>query len=79
MLTQEGYYTVPSLDQLDLMADQKRGKCVVEGFTVVREGYGKIHFLGTTDVYGLNLDQLGTQFIHTYMHAYIHHMHVVSN
>ena len=28
------------------------GKCLVEGFTVGREGYGNIHYPGTTDITG---------------------------
>ena len=57
MLTQQDYYTIPSCEELDEMA--KDGHCVVEGFTIGRRGYGEIHFPDKTDVYGLNLDQLG--------------------
>lgn len=57
VLTKQDYYTVPSCDELDEIAED--GQCVVEGFTVERRGYGEIHFPGKTDVYGMNLDQLG--------------------
>ena len=47
----------PSINELnDRVAD---GTCLTCGFTVGREGYGEVTFLGETDVYGLNLDQIG--------------------
>ena len=36
--------------------------CMVQGFTVGRRGFGQVHFPGKTDVYGLNLDELGKFF-----------------
>ena len=52
------YYTVPPLDELDSLVEEG-GVCEVEGFTVGRTGYGEVHFPGNTNVYGLNIDQLG--------------------
>ena len=57
MLTQQDYYTIPSCDELDEMVDD--GRCVVDGFTIGRRGFGEIHFPDKTDVYGMDLDQLG--------------------
>lgn len=31
------------------------GKCLVEGFTIGREGYGNVHYPGTTDITGKHL------------------------
>ena len=39
------------------MVDDK-GNCNVDSFTVGREGYGNIFFPGTTNVAGLNLDEI---------------------
>ena len=57
VLTQQDYYTIPSIDELDDLVED--GCCVVTGFTVGRQGYGEIHFPDKTDVFGMNLDQLG--------------------
>ena len=59
VLTKQDYYTVPPCDELDEMVQD--GCCVVEGFTIGRWGFGEIHFPDKTDVYGMNLDQLGEQ------------------
>ena len=59
MLTKLDYYTVPPCDELDEMIQD--GCCEVEGFTIGRRGYGEIHFPDKTDVYGMNLDQLGEE------------------
>ncbi len=56
-----GYHIVPPLNELDSMA--KGSTCPVRNFTVCRDGYGEIHFPGITDVYGLNLGQIGESFI----------------
>ena len=57
ILTQPGYYTVPPLSELETMF--VGGRCEVKDFTVGREGYGKIRFLGMTEIVaGLNLDYL---------------------
>ena len=67
ILTKPGYFTIPPLDEIDTLVSG--GQCLVEGFTVGRNGFGRIHFPGTTDVYGLDLDTLGQLFsvqcIHT--------------
>ena len=57
VLTQQDYYTVPSLDELDDLVED--GRCEVEGFTIGRRGFGEIHFPDKTDVFGMNFDQLG--------------------
>ena len=57
ILTQTDCYTVPPLSELETTVSG--GHCVVENFTVGREGYGKVCFLGVTDVVGLDLDTLG--------------------
>jgi len=56
VLTREEYYTKPSL--LDLEELTSEGQCLVRDFTVGREGYGEVKFLGITDVYGLDLDKI---------------------
>ena len=59
-LSRPGYETVPSMEELRTMAeDQPSGELIVDDFTVEREGYGKVTFLGETNVYGLNLDEIG--------------------
>jgi len=56
-----GYYTIPSLDELTgLLTDA--GTCIVENFTVGREGYGNVFFPDSFDVAGLNLDDIGQCF-----------------
>ena len=57
-LTRTGYYTVPSLDELTEMMDEN-GDCLVDDFTIGREGYGSLFFPGTTNVVDLNLDEIG--------------------
>lgn len=57
ILTRPGYFTIPSLKQLATMIGPD-GRCVVDGFTVAREGYGNVYFPGRTDVTGLNLDEI---------------------
>uniref|UniRef100_A0A1L8DWH8 Nuclear pore complex protein Nup98-Nup96 n=1 Tax=Nyssomyia neivai TaxID=330878 RepID=A0A1L8DWH8_9DIPT len=56
ILRRAGYYTIPSLD--DLVKNIKDGKsCIVNNFTIGREGYGNVFFNEEMDVYGLNLDE----------------------
>ena len=31
----------------------ENGKCIVEGFTIGREGYGNVHYPGFTDITGI--------------------------
>ncbi|KAM7290406.1 nuclear pore complex protein Nup98-Nup96 [Ixodes scapularis] len=57
VLTRPGYFTVPSLEELAKLTGAD-GRCVVDGFTVAREGYGNAFFPGRTDVTGLNLDEI---------------------
>jgi len=54
-LKREGYYTKPSMCEL---STTKHCNCLIDGFTVGREGYGEITFLGLTDIQGLNLDEI---------------------
>lgn len=52
-----GYYTIPSLDELtSYMSDD--GSCVVDNFTVGRDGYGNVFFEDKFDVADLNLDEI---------------------
>uniref|UniRef100_A0A646QCP4 Nuclear pore complex protein Nup98-Nup96 n=1 Tax=Hemiscolopendra marginata TaxID=943146 RepID=A0A646QCP4_9MYRI len=57
VLNRPGYYTIPSLDELAQLVD-KNGNCIVENFTIGREGFGNIYFFGLTNVFGLNLDEI---------------------
>ena len=51
------YYTRPTIATLDRQVNENH--CIVRDFTVGREGYGEVKFLGNTDVYGMNLDEIG--------------------
>ena len=51
------YYTIPPLDELDSMSTDD--SCLVQNFTIGRKGYGEIHFPGRTDVFGMNLAEIG--------------------
>lgn len=57
VLSREGYYTIPSMEELAKMTDEE-GKCVVDGFTIGRRGYGSIYFEGLIDLTNLNLDEI---------------------
>ncbi len=57
-LRRVGYYTIPKLADLSMYVDESTGSCLVENFTVGREGYGNIFFPGVTNVSGLNLDEI---------------------
>ncbi|XP_064636233.1 nuclear pore complex protein Nup98-Nup96-like isoform X2 [Lineus longissimus] len=57
VLRRPGYYTIPSMDELAVTTDQN-GDCIVEDFTVGREGYGSVFYAGITNVAGLNLDEI---------------------
>jgi hypothetical protein len=58
VLHRVGYYTIPSLDEIVChMHDD--GSCVVDNFTVGREGYGNVFFPDSFDVADLNLDEIG--------------------
>lgn len=54
-----GYSTIPSLNDLTMDAD---GKCVVNSFTIIRQGYGQIYFQGPLNVANLNLDAIGNSY-----------------
>lgn len=58
VLTDPSYYTKPSLEECDQLA--QGSTCNVGGFTIGRRGCGEIYFPGVTDIYGLNLDKIGT-------------------
>lgn len=52
-----GYYTIPSLEELtSYMSDD--GSCIVDNFTVGRDGYGNVFFEDKFDVADLNLDEI---------------------
>jgi hypothetical protein len=51
-----GYRTIPPCD--DLMGMEPRALADVRDFTVVRDNYGSIQWLGSTDIRGLSLDEL---------------------
>uniref|UniRef100_A0A336KXZ5 Nuclear pore complex protein Nup98-Nup96 n=1 Tax=Culicoides sonorensis TaxID=179676 RepID=A0A336KXZ5_CULSO len=57
VLTRQGYYTIPSLDELMGIMDEQ-GRCIVNNFTIGRRGYGNVYFNDTFDVSGLNLDEI---------------------
>ena len=48
-LRRSGYYTIPALAEI---RPDKDGNCLVEGFTIGREGYGNIHYPGVTNIAG---------------------------
>ena len=41
----------------------------MNNFIVGREGYGEVKFIGETDVFGLNLDEIGKS-IHDLIHMF---------
>jgi len=60
VLKRSEYYTRPALSELDERVNEDQCQCLVQGFTVGREGYGEVKFLGVTDIYGMNLDEIVT-------------------
>lgn len=52
-----GYYTIPSLDELTSYMNED-GTCIVDNFTVGRDGYGNVFFEDRFDVADLNLDEI---------------------
>ena len=62
ILTKPGYYTHPPLDELEQLVQQD-GNCIIDDFAVGRTGYGEIIFIGKTNVTGMNLDELGKQYV----------------
>ncbi|KAM9319705.1 LOW QUALITY PROTEIN: nuclear pore complex protein Nup98-Nup96 [Gastrophryne carolinensis] len=57
VLNREGYYTIPSMEELANMVDED-GQCIVNGFTIGRKGYGSIFFEGAVNLTNLNLDEI---------------------
>ncbi|XP_063241725.1 nuclear pore complex protein Nup98-Nup96 isoform X2 [Bacillus rossius redtenbacheri] len=57
VLRRAEYYTIPSLAELATLVAED-GSCVVDNFTVGREGYGNVYFPDSFDVAGLNLDEI---------------------
>ena len=51
------YFTIPSKDELNKQLAET-GKCVVQDFTVGRDGYGSVHFPGSTDITDIDLDEI---------------------
>ncbi|XP_057603918.1 nuclear pore complex protein Nup98-Nup96 isoform X6 [Hippopotamus amphibius kiboko] len=57
ILTKAGYYTIPSMDDLAKITNEK-GECIVSDFTIGRKGYGSIYFEGDVNLTNLNLDDI---------------------
>nr|DBA32194.1 TPA: hypothetical protein GDO54_000004 [Pyxicephalus adspersus] len=57
VLTREGYYTIPSMEELGNMVDEN-GECIVDGFTIGRKGYGSIFFEGPVNLTNMSLDEI---------------------
>ncbi|XP_052829628.1 nuclear pore complex protein Nup98-Nup96 isoform X1 [Octopus bimaculoides] len=57
VLMRPGYYTVPSWQELTDITDEN-GDCIVEDFTIGREGYGSVFFPGPTNIAGMNFDEI---------------------
>jgi nuclear pore complex protein Nup98-Nup96 len=58
VLHRVGYYTIPPLDDL-IHHIRDDGSCMVDNFTIGREGYGNIFYPDSFDVAGLNIDDIG--------------------
>ncbi|KAM6342136.1 nuclear pore complex protein Nup98-Nup96 isoform 2-T3 [Podargus strigoides] len=57
VLTRAGYYTIPSMEELTQLTND-RNECIVTDFTVGRRGYGSIYFEGEVNLTNLNLDDI---------------------
>ncbi|KFH10869.1 nucleoporin autopeptidase [Toxoplasma gondii VAND] len=55
VLTRPDYETVPSIEVLTGMTEQKLSR--VQDFSITRRGYGSIRWPGYTDLRGINLDE----------------------
>ena len=64
VLHRVGYYTIPSLNELTCLMNDD-GSCIVENFTVGREGYGNVFFSDAINVADLNLDEIGKSVLFT--------------
>ena len=62
MMTRPGYYTTPSLDEMSDLMDEA-GNVFVEDLTIGRVGYGAVFFPGTTNIAGMNIDEIGECFV----------------
>lgn len=61
-LTKKGYWTFPAFDKLHEFVKGKT--CIVPRFAVGRLNYGKVYFLESVDIYGMDLDEIGMHKIH---------------
>lgn len=57
-LSKEGYYTIPSIDEINEMA-MTGERIILPSFTIGREGFGSVYYDTPTDVTGLDLDEIG--------------------
>lgn len=57
ILRRVGYFTIPPLNELCSYLSED-GTCVINNFTVGREGYGNVYFDERMDVANLNLDEI---------------------
>ncbi|NXB78736.1 NUP98 protein, partial [Donacobius atricapilla] len=57
VLTRAGYYTIPSLEELARLTNDRK-ECIVTDFTIGRRGYGSIYFEGEINLTNLNLDEI---------------------
>lgn len=57
VLTRQGYYIIPTLDDITNLMDEQ-GRCIVPNFTIGRNGYGNVYFNESFDVHGLNFDEI---------------------
>nr|7NOW_B Chain B, Nuclear pore complex protein Nup98 [Xenopus tropicalis]7NOW_D Chain D, Nuclear pore complex protein Nup98 [Xenopus tropicalis] len=57
ILTRDSYYTIPSMEELARSVDEN-GECIVNGFTIGREGFGSIYFEGIVNLTNLDLDSI---------------------
>ncbi|KAF2984814.1 hypothetical protein EK904_013787 [Melospiza melodia maxima] len=57
VLTRAGYYTIPTLEELARLTNDRK-ECIVTDFTIGRTGYGSIYFEGEVNLTNLNLDEI---------------------
>ncbi|XP_022108489.1 nuclear pore complex protein Nup98-Nup96-like isoform X2 [Acanthaster planci] len=61
VLQRAGYYTIPSMDELEDMveiAEDGEVRLYVEDLTIGRVGYGSVFFPGVTNLANMNLDEI---------------------
>lgn len=56
LLTKAGYYTIPSLEEIAEQGLDAKGRCLIDNLVVGHKGYGRVLFLGVTDVVNLDID-----------------------